>query len=1018
MIRLLKASAGTGKTYRLSREYIRLLLTSDDPTPYRHILAVTFTNKATDEMKRRILKELHQLSESPSASPYYAYFKETLGWPDVQLKQRAATQLALILHDYSAFAVSTIDKFFQQTLRAFSREIGQFASYQVDLDKPALLQESVDRVLDALTEGDRTLLEWLTEGVRTELERGGRFNLDGRLLEMAESLSSEDHDSAVRALGINEKALWTKERLRKVGKSIKALTGNYVAEVRQAAVDALAVLEAHSIRPEDSNRGFMKALYTYRDLGDGDPVAMPTPSFLANAADSSKWFSRSKDGFRVALEGSLEEPLGRLTALFGQPYRIFSTARLIREQLYGLGVAGELRAALTEIQKEKNVLSLDDSNALLRGIIDGTDAPFIYEKMGVRYEHFLLDEFQDTSTIQWDNFRPLVENALSGGHDSLIVGDVKQAIYRWRGSDWNLLASRVQEQLDVPEDQVENMDKNYRTCRQIVDFNRDFFAYAAQELDRLLGQPSIAPLYGRPKVQEDFRYPEPGSVDVVFVEDQMEEILQTIRDVMERGARYGDIAILVRGNAEGSAIAQRLVAEKIPVVSDDSLFVKTSVTVRRLISLLTRAVQPPVPGERPGVGSFLAQTLRIDLPEGAHTLVDLSEDLLRSLRTAYPAVFEAEIPYIRAFMDHLSDWVSIGGNDLAAFLKDWESSDPKIVSPDVGASVRVMTVHKSKGLEFPYVIFPFAEKVSLYKASSLWCHPAVEGTPLSGDGEGLFHVSLSSASDQTLFSEDYHREQREQMMDNFNIFYVAMTRPVYGLKVISALPPKKVTDDGSEDWKDMSQVLYGYLKCHSAHQGEPYDFSKMDRKTAAERPRKAAYPSWKVDERERLRFSKEAFDYFGPDGTVGPHSSARRRGLVLHDILSGIRCPSDLPRSVERVILSGELEAGDREGTLRFLEEEIASVAARGWFPEDGSRILNEETVLARDGSIHRPDRVVLHPDGSVEIIDYKFGAPSPAYPAQVRRYMDLFRAMGYAKVSGYLWFVRETEEDEILEIR
>ena len=1017
MMHILKASAGTGKTYRLSREYIRLLLSSDDPAPWRHILAVTFTNKATDEMKRRILKELYQLSVDPSASPYYAYFQKTLQLPDVQLAARANSLLALILHDYSAFAVSTIDKFFQQTLRSFSREIGQFASYQVDLDKPALLEESVDRVLDALTEGDRVLLDWLTDGVRTELERGGRFNLDGRLLEMATSLSSEEHDTAARRLGVDEKALWDKARLKKVGEEVGKLTRDYVQEVSRAASEALDVLKAHAVPPEESMRGFLKALYTYRDLRSGDAVPRPTPSFLSYAADASQWFAKSKDRYRSLLEGKLNGPLDRFTALFGKAYQVYSTARLIRDQLYGLGVAGELRGALTEIQKEKNVLSLDDSNALLRSIIDGTDAPFIYEKMGVRYEHFLLDEFQDTSTLQWENFRPLVENALSGGHDSLIVGDVKQAIYRWRGSDWNLLGSRVQRELSVPEDQVEDMEENHRTCRTIVDFNSGFFSWAAGELDRLLGEEVIAPLYRHVAQKAAFRDPAPGSVDVVFVEDQMEEILDTIRAVMDRGAHYGDIAILVRNNQEGSSIAQQLVEAGIPVVSDDSLFVKTSVTVRRLVSLLTRLIQSPAPGERAGAGSFLAESLHIELPEGAHSLLDLSEELLRSLREAYPAVFEAETPYIRSFMDHLSDWTSTGGNDLASFLKDWEKREVKIASPDVGASVRVITIHKSKGLEFPYVIFPFAEKVGLFQTSSLWCHPAVEGTPLSEAGEGLFHVSLSSSSNETFFSEDYHRERRAQMMDNINVFYVAMTRPVYGLKVISALPPRKITD-GAEDWSNMAQVLYGYLKQHPAHQGAPYDFKGMKREKTELVLRRASYPSWKVDERGRLRFSPEAFDYFGPDGTVGPHSSARRRGLVLHDILAGIRVRDDLPRAVDRVIRSGELEAADREATLRFLDGEIASVASRSWFPSDDSRILNEESIFGRDGRIHRPDRVVLHPDGSVDIIDYKFGGPSGAYPKQVKGYMDLFRAMGYAGVRGYLWFIREGAADEILEIR
>ena len=1022
MIQILKASAGSGKTYNLAREYIRLLLVKQDPQAYRHILAVTFTNKATDEMKQRILKELHTLATAPEDSPYYKDFVPSL-FPDAgSLRKRASGQLGGILHDYSAFAVSTIDKFFQQTLRAFSREIGQFASYQVELDKASLVEESVDRILDGLTEADRGLLDWLTDNVKAGLEKGDRFNLEPPLKEMAVNLKSGDHEEAVRRFGIDEGKVYSKEHLAAVRKGCDALAKDYLTAVKAAADAVLDVFKREGIDPAETNRGFMKQLYWYQELTPRDTVEPPTPAFMKNAADSAKWFAKSKDKYRLQLEGSLEGPLEAFCALFGDRYKEYRTALLIRSQVYGLGIAGELRKAFDEVQREKNVISIDDSNTILKDIIDGSDAPFVYEKLGVRFEDFLLDEFQDTSSVQWENFRPLLGNSEAGGFDNLVVGDVKQSIYRWRGSDWKLLDSGLQRDFGLPKDAARVLDGNYRTCHTIVDFNNRFFPYAAEQLDGLLGGEDIRRIYADVKQRPCLDDPAPGSVDVQFCEDheaELDAILDTIREVREAGARYGDIAILVRGNAEGSEIAARLVAEGIPVVSDDSLFVKSSVTVRRLVSQLSLVDRPDTP-ENASVAGFLAREMEISLPDHYHSLTELAETLLRGLRKAEPATFDAEIPYVQSFMDFLLDWTASRGNDLAAFLRDWDGADPKIASPDSGASVRVMTIHKSKGLEFPYVIFPFAEKVTLFKPSAYWCRPDVDGKPIADVADGVYHVELSGTSEDTLFAEDYRRERQMQYIDNINVFYVALTRPKYGLKIIAKSPTGKVLDavrDGKEvEWKNLSQILYGFVKSPDYHEGTLYGFATMKRKAATAKPLAVGYPSFEAGERGRLKFSRDAADYFGPDGLVGPDASNRLRGLVMHDILASVTLPEDLPDAVDRAVATGELPRADREHTLSFLSEEIASVAARGWFSPE-NRILNEEPIIAADGTELRPDRVVLRPDGSAAVIDYKFGQPDKKYLEQVRTYMDLYRAMGHAPVSGTIWYVRENGEDEFVEV-
>ena len=988
MIRILKASAGSGKTYNLAKEYIRLIVESDKADAYRHILAVTFTNKATDEMKRRILKELNTLAKNPSQSRYLKDLTASSHLTETQIQKKAQQQISGILHDYSAFAVSTIDKFFQQTLRAFSREIGQFSSYQVQLDREELVAESVDRVLDGLSEeGDRPLLEWLTRSVQEDLRTSGRFSLEGRLTEVAASLKDlpKGRDQFPR------------EALERMRTLCKETVKDYQESVVKAAQAVLDTLGAAGVDPADTNRGFLKSLYKYRD--PSARVAKPSESFMRKAMNPDEWFSKGKQALKDRLHGALDAPLEAFLACFGPPYRAYKTAFAIQGQLYSLGVAGELRDAFTQIQREKNVISLDDSNTILSGIIDGSSTPFVYEKLGVRFDNFLLDEFQDTSVVQWENFRPLLQNSDAAGCKSLVVGDVKQSIYRWRGGDWDLLDTRLEQ--EFRDTDVTVLDENWRTCRSIVDFNNAFFRYAAAELDRITGAGDmIQRLYADVSQTPRLTDPAPGSVEVLFTEDQMEEIIRTLRDLHGKKAEWSDIAILVRGNREGSDIAAALVAERIPVVSDDSLFVKTSVTVRRLVSQLSLVDAPPRE-EAPTVSGFLARSMQVHIPSGYHSLVDLAEKLLRDLRLADPVTFDAEIPYIQSFMDYLSDWVSTGGNNLDAFLRSWKDASPKIASPARGNSVRVMTIHKSKGLEFPFVIVPFAEKVTLYKASAKWCEPEADGSAISGEG-GIYRVQLDTSAEDTLFQADYRQEHIRQAVDNINVFYVALTRAKYGLKVIAARPPKDTSIP-----KNLSHILYNYLGTDAFTAGESYPWHTLSREEKGPRPLETGYASYPADSGERLRFSPEAADYFGPDGSVGAAASNRIRGSVLHGILSRIGVPEDLPGAVDAAVSQGELSARDREETLSLLGGRITSVADRGWFAP-GMQVLREAAVLSPDGNELRPDRVVIFPDGSVAVVDYKFGAPKDSYLFQVRRYVNLYRKMGYRKVEGYLWYLED----------
>ncbi|MGM9742413.1 MAG: UvrD-helicase domain-containing protein [Candidatus Cryptobacteroides sp.] len=1036
MINIVKASAGSGKTFSLAREYImRLFVRDGDQYSYRHILAVTFTNKATDEMKRRILKELFILASSPGKSMYLGdlmKYRPDLSVEDISAMSRRF--LCNILNDYGAFSVSTIDRFFQRTLKAFSREIGQFASYQVELDKQSLVRESVDRILDSLTEDDSGLLDWLTGSVREQLMQDGRFSLEDQLYTTAEALMDEEHRELVAGLGLDEESLHSRESLKVMRDGCSAVMRGFVDRTRKAAQSVVDVLDNAGVSPQQFTRKFMTKILPYTELRDNDIVHAPTASFMANSADSSKWFPKAAAKTLLPqVETALQGPLEEFTGLFGQPFKVYNTALILRRQMYSLGISAELNTSFRELLKEKNVLSLDDSNTILKGIIDGSDAPFIYEKTGVRFDSFLLDEFQDTSNIQWENLRPLLSESNSRGNANLIVGDVKQSIYRWRNSDWNLLNTRLKE--EFPDSSESVLDSNWRSVRNVVSFNNSFYTFAAAELDGMCaGEGRISGIYADVVQKVTDKGPEDGNVDVLFcnpseeTDVEIEAVLSEIRRLGENGASYSDIGILARSNAVAAAVASTLLAAGIPVISDDSLTVKSSPAVRRLTALLSYADNP---GDT--LNSYMAGSLGIEPPEEYHSIVDLCEYFLRCMDAVPESSLTGEIPYIQAFMDIVQDWTGVNGNSLPAFLSYWDTVDPKISSPDGSDAVKVMTIHKSKGLDFNYVIFPYAEKVTLYKADSHWCRPDVGGTELESCATGIYRVILSSGAADSLFSASYDNERLMQIVDSLNTFYVATTRARKGMTVIAAMPSAKFREyadsmlEGEQaafQFGDLSQILYLYLRLPSSGSdfrtvpaedgsvlrfrlGSPYPFKGEGNKlpdgvTAGE------YYSWPTG--SRLEFSPESGDFFRrPEEGL----SMRTRGIVLHDILSRVVRPSDLVSAVEASVLDGSLEEGERPAVVDLLSARIGSVSERGWFPEDVSKVRNETTIIDSDGEIYRPDRVVVDGD-SVRIVDYKFGHPAARYRDQVRNYARLYRDMGFRDVRASLWYVHQDRVEDV----
>ena len=923
MINIFKASAGSGKTHTLSKTYLDLLLKADSKTAYRNILAVTFTNKATEEMKERILRDL---AEEGKTNP------------------RAREILINLLHDYGSFSVSTIDKFFQQALRAFSRELGSSGNYQIELDKASLTKEAMDRVLDDLTEKDKDLLGWFTKQLETALDNGESFHLESSLYEMAEEFGD-----------VNEKFTYDKKKLTELKEKCKEIVDTFHKDVYENAL---------CIDTTTWGKTAAKGLAQYAGAQTKykDSVKAANATTLAKLAETA--------GCEAMY--ALMNPQGRR-------WKEYRTARMVEKVIFTLGLAEEFYSKLAIIEEEKGVISLDESTSLLRDIIDGSDAPFIYEKLGVRFNHFLLDEFQDTSVVQWENFKPLLANSVSEGYSNIIVGDVKQSIYRWRNSDWNLLDKEIEENFKGKVEVI-TLKENWRSTQSIVNFNNEFFTFAADNL-------GLSTIYADVKQEVKVEDSQEGCVTVDFCEDELEMIDGYIEQAVAAGAKMSDMAILLRTNGEGKKVAEYLLSKGYSVISDDSLDLKSSLIIRKIVSYLHSLCN-----NSDSLNTYLSESLEIDSEREYHSLLDLVDGVIKDLSETHPDEIKGQTLFIQSFMDDILEWTSIHGNDLRQYLKHWEESKIAISSPNDPNAIRITTVHKSKGLAFPIVIFPFAEKVGLFKEDTLWCH-------LDSDAEmgesfnSIFPVVLGKSSGDSFFSESLKNEMEMQRIDNLNIFYVCLTRARKEMHIIAKNPPKSLID-GKSSPNDLSQLLYLYCEQNGYTFGSPYRWNEASKKEDSEIEEfDAEYETYGMNPEacsRRFVASSDAWDYFSEEG-IG--QSKRLRGIEQHALLSRIRTSDDAPEVLRSI----------EPQTRELLLERIS--AHSEWFSPE-LKTLNEVAIIDSFGNTNRPDRVLVDEEGRVTVIDFKFGEEDEKYSGQVRRYMRLFREMGYGEVSGYIWYV------------
>ena len=1088
MLTVYKASAGSGKTFRLVVEYLKLIL--DNPFNYRHILAVTFTNKATNEMKSRILKELNLIANGKKSATIEVLKKET-NKSEQFIRERAHQVLKNILHDYNRFSINTIDSFTQKVIKSFNRELGISPNFTVELDTDMILEEAVARLF-ANIGNNKNLLHWLQEYSRERIEENHSQRLDADIKKLGAELFKERFQVFFPE---DDESVYTRDNLNSFVKEIKQLKASFEQTLKNKGGKAVDEMEIAGLKPADFSGGANRSVgATLVKLANGD---MPnfTKTVREAAEDAEKWAAKSnkqREEIIAIVEQKLRPLLLDIVAYFDQNFAQYNTTIAVLKQIRTLGILIDLKDEIKELLHEKGILPLSDSNLLLSKIIGQSDSPFVYEKIGNYYKHFMLDEFQDTSGLQWRNFKPLVLNSLAEGHNNLIVGDVKQSIYRWRNSDWNILAEQLKYDFSDAQRKEENLEFNFRSDRNIIDFNNTIFEALLNEFENRIFNPEDDLKNHLPRFKNIYSefvqktgnesaekqgYIETNFLPAEdFIDDSSQKLIEQVKTLQDKGINAEDIAILIRKNSEGTRIieaflnAAKLEENKkynLSVLSNESLFLHASKGVVFIIQVIEMLVDPanPInkatllymwmtwlkpalkqkgislnPTEAQQVLLFDAESdwkLDTDFEEQFDVeLGELQEKikqkvLLASLDEAVTKIaalsglfnLEAELPFIQTLIDKCGELKTSLSNDLSNLLFWWHEKGFKTsvnINEEVSA-IRLLTVHKSKGLEFKAVLLPFfnwKSEPGTNQLPILWCQP--RSGPFNQFP--LLPVQAGSAMKESEFAPEYFEEKVNNYIDTMNLVYVAFTRAKSILMI--NCPEPGIRKNGDEIASSSVDYLL-YRAVQSLPMVEQFEESyNEDSKTFSfgsiipDKTKTENSKTLKIEhyayndfsDRIRLRLSGEDFLIESTD-----HHSEKNTGKLVHEILSQIESKNDVHTACTKAFKEGKITEDELTEIENIINKNLELADVKPWF-DSSYKILNERDLLT-ETKLLRPDRIMYSGDSAI-VVDYKTGEKIPTkYQKQVESYAQTLKQSGFKKVSGYLWYLNLNEVEKVCEL-
>lgn len=1010
----------------LVRKYLQQVFES--PGDYRRILAVTFTNKAADEMKGRILAELDVLDKTPQLSKHLEFFKDYFRQTDQWVQKVAGRIKSQMLHDYTRISVGTIDSFFQQVLRSFARESGLSSNFQVELDTDLVLEKFSQYIFSEATTTNQ-LMNWLVEWVNERMDNKETWHkLETDLVRLGHELLKEDIlASFVSDISfvpspdeISQLKIFCRRTIKDFNDSRAKIAGQAAGIINNSSF-TIADFSHKMAGPA----GFLLKL---SDAKDG-----PGPRAIESLNDPDKWVGK-KSPARAGITDNLYPDLNRLMdqalRLYHENATLFNSARAVNRNLYALGFASFLFEYFRVYLNDNNQLLLSITQPLVNQIIGDNPSPFIYEKTGTYYNHFLIDEFQDTSDLQWKNFKPLIVDSLSAGGLSLIVGDIKQSLYRWRNSNWRLLHQKAVIDLKAFESVFEPLDRNQRSRNSIIDFNNLIFsnlpAIIAEKLDLptiteelKVGAQSdiIRQVFNQSNQKYGLMADLEGRVEVRFLnqtdkaDDWNEKLARDLPQIVEdllvnKGYKQEDITFLVRRNADADKITSILShsGNNWTFISSDVFKIGNSPVIKMILNAMRFMANPPQilyrdlflwdafvrshSGETPVPGFQSAEQEHFQLFMDSvinDDLLTITDEMILFYNLDQN---ENDLAYIFQFRDQVKSCMKKGISHLDGFLMWWDASGHKqmLASESLGSSMRIMTIHKAKGLSSPVIIIPYCNWEFDHSATHApWLWVSTDGTPFSQ--VKMIPVRYDSSLEKSFFANSYVSEKIDTYLDNLNLLYVAFTRAIDALIVFCPY---------GSGFKTVADALYACLN-KNLMDGAVFKMGNSDfanQKSTNTDIQEIHLTTPMITGKLKSRISHRV-----DDELVGT-----RFGKNVHHILETVQSKEDLAESISRSIISGYFSPEEARAVEARITQLFHIPEVEDWFSGNWE-ILNEAGILVPGFGERRPDRVMIQ-EGKVVVIDYKTGVQEPKHEKQVESYMKLLSSMGYQKVRGYLLYI------------
>lgn len=1045
-----KASAGSGKTFTLAVEYIKLLILN--PRAYRQILAVTFTNKATAEMKERILSQLYGIwTKDPESEAYLNRITEETGKSPDEIQKSAGIALSYMLHDYSRFRVETIDSFFQSVMRNLARELELSPNLNIELNNSEVLSDAVDSMIEKLGPTS-PVLAWLLDYINERIADDKRWNVSEEVKSFGRNIFNEEYIE--KGEGLRLKLIENPELIKNYRRELKEMETEALEQMKGFYDQFEGELDGHALTADDLKNGSRGIGSYFRKLSNGllnDDIRNATVEKCLN--DEKSWAAKSSSRYEDILRlagDSLMPLLNEAEKFRSRNNKIVNSCRLSMQHLNKVQLLANIDEEVRRLNRENNRFLLSDTNALLHQLVKDGDSSFVFEKIGTNIRNVMIDEFQDTSRMQWGNFKLLLLEGLSQGADSLIVGDVKQSIYRWRNGDWGIL-NGLNDRIEHFPIRVETLKTNRRSETNVIRFNNELFTAAVDYLNALYKNELNTDCEALQKAYSDVAQESPkeeqkGYVKVSFLEpddehDYTEQTLislgEEVQHLLTSGVKLNDIAILVRKNKSIPRIADYFDKTlQYKIVSDEAFRLDASLAICMIIDALRYLSDPEdriaraslimnyqleISGFEGKLDTLLTGDPKELLPKA---FIEKTKTLrlmpLYELLEELFSLFEmnrisAQDAYLFAFFDAVTDYLQSNSSEPDTFIRFWEETlcNKTIPSGEI-EGIRIFSIHKSKGLEFHTVLLPFCDWKMENETNNqlVWCTPTA--TPFNE--LDIVPVNYSTQMAESVYRQDYLQERLQLWVDNLNLLYVAFTRAGKNLivwsrkgqrstmsELLTAALPEVARKNGTE-WSEEESYEQGKL-CPSSEEKKELSTNKLTRKSEK-------LPVRMESMRHEIEFrqSNRSADFIR--GIEEEESDDRfiNRGRLLHTLFSAIETEKDIDTAIERLIFEGVIGSREMEEEVRILTQKAFSMPEiQDWYSGHW-QLFNECAIIYKEDGVlqtRRPDRVMMK-DGQVVVVDFKFGKPNKKYNKQVQGYMQLLTRMGYTNITGYLWYVEE----------